>query len=74
MEIDLADGQKKFSTPWRSIDEVRMYTQDPEHEEALLRFIHTGCSDQEENFVRDSAWKLFDGHLIGHLYTYHPRG
>ena len=32
------------------------------------------CSDNEESFIRDSAWKLFDGHLIGHVYTYHPRG
>ncbi len=70
----MAKGKREFRTPWHTIEEVRKYCEDPEYQPELIRFIHLACSDAEESFIRDSAWKLFEGHLIGHLYTYHPRG
>ncbi len=74
MDAAITRGKRAFQTPWRTIEEVHKYCEDPEYQVDVVRFIHLACSDNEENFIRDSAWKLFEGHLIGHLYTYHPRG
>ena len=67
--------RSKLKLKWTNIRQVNEVVENPETAPLLVRYLSEEViCDKAKDFPRKALNALFDGHLIGYIFPWHPKG